>query len=90
MYIYLSNIPRERELDLWDGLLFPSLPASLSLPPSLPASLPPSPSLSHRLHTQQKAYRDLEEEFRAALRIEAARYQQVIEHNFITFYIMYM
>ena len=49
----------------------------------------PSPSLSHRLHTQQKAYRDLEEEFRAALRIEAARYQQVIEHNFINFYIMY-
>ena len=77
MYIYLSNIPRERELDLWDGLLFPSLPASLSL------------SLSHRLHTQQKAYRDLEEEFRAALRIEAARYQQVIEHNFITFYVIY-
>uniref|UniRef100_A0A1X7SQZ7 Uncharacterized protein n=1 Tax=Amphimedon queenslandica TaxID=400682 RepID=A0A1X7SQZ7_AMPQE len=32
--------------------------------------------LKEKLQTQQKAYRDLEEEFRAGLRIEAARYQQ--------------
>ncbi|XP_011402544.1 PREDICTED: leucine-rich repeat and coiled-coil domain-containing protein 1-like [Amphimedon queenslandica] len=33
--------------------------------------------LKEKLQTQQKAYRDLEEEFRAGLRIEAARYQQL-------------
>ena len=33
--------------------------------------------LGSRLAQQQKAYRDLEEEFRTALRIEAARYNQV-------------
>lgn len=35
-----------------------------------------------RLEHQMKSYRDLEEEFRTALRIEAARYEQVVRYMY--------
>ena len=40
--------------------------------------------LCNRLDDQMRSYRDLEEEFRVALKIEASRYQQV--HNNYTNY----